>query len=123
MDLRLKDKVAVVTGASKGIGPGIAKAFAAAGAQVVVNYPSSKAGADNVVQEITQNGGTAIAVQGDVTKAADVKRLFTETKNVFGRLDILVNNAGVFKFEPLEAVTEETFYAQYNTHVWGNLLA
>ncbi|MBT1710768.1 3-oxoacyl-ACP reductase FabG [Fulvivirgaceae bacterium PWU5] len=123
MDLRLKDKVAVVTGASKGIGAGIAKAFATAGAKVVVNYASSKEGADKVVQEITRNGGTAIAVHGDVTKAADVKRLFTEIKTAFGRLDILVNNAGVFKFEPLEAVTEETFYAQYNTHVWGNLLA
>jgi 3-oxoacyl-[acyl-carrier protein] reductase len=123
MDLKLKDKVAVVTGASKGIGAGIAKAFATAGAKVVVNYASSKEGADKVVQEITRNGGMAIAVQCDVTKAADVKRLFTETKNTFGGLDILVNNAGVFKFEPLEAVTEETFYAQYNTHVWGNLLS
>jgi 3-oxoacyl-[acyl-carrier protein] reductase len=123
MDLKLKDKVAVVTGASKGIGAGIAKAFATAGAKVVVNYASSKEDADKVVQEITQNGGTAIAVHADVTKSADVKRLFTAAKNTFGRLDILVNNAGVFKFEPLEAVTEETFYAQYNTHVLGNLLS
>src|ERR1044072_3435728 len=107
MDLKLKDKVAVVTGASKGIGAGIAKAFAAAGAKVVVNYASSKEGADKVVNEITKNGGVAIAVRGDVTKSAEVKKLFEETGNAFGRLDILVNNAGGFKFEPVEAVTEE----------------
>jgi len=123
MDLKLKDKVAVVTGASKGIGAGIAKAFAAAGAKVVVNYASSKEGADKVVNEITKNGGVAIAVRGDVTKSADVKKLFEETGNTFGRLDILVNNAGVFKFEPVEEVTEESFHTQYNTHVLGNLLA
>ncbi|HEY8919905.1 MAG TPA: glucose 1-dehydrogenase [Chitinophaga sp.] len=123
MDLKLKDKVAVVTGASKGIGAGIAKAFAAAGAKVVVNYASSKEGADKVVEEITKNGGVAIAVRGDVTKSAEVKKLFEETGNTFGRLDILVNNAGVFKFEPVEAVTEESFHTQYNTHVLGNLLS
>lgn len=123
MDLKLKDKVAVVTGASKGIGAGIAKAFAAAGAKVVVNYASSKEGADKVVNEITKNGGVAIAVRGDVTKSAEVKKLFEETGNAFGRLDILVNNAGVFKFEPVEAVTEESFHTQYNTHVLGNLLS
>lgn len=123
MDLKLKDKVAVVTGASKGIGAGIAKAFANAGAKVVVNYASSKEGADKVVGEITKNGGTAIAVQGDVTKSADVKRLFEETKNAFGQLDILVNNAGIFKFELLEEVSEDSFHAQFNTHVLGNLLA
>jgi len=123
MDLKLKDKVAVVTGASKGIGAGIAKAFAAAGAKVVVNYASSKEGADKVVNEITKNGGVAIAVRGDVTKSAEVKKLFEETGNTFGRLDILVNNAGVFKFEPVEAVTEESFHTQYNTHVLGNLLS
>jgi 3-oxoacyl-[acyl-carrier protein] reductase len=122
MDLKLKDKVAVVTGASKGIGAGIAKAFANAGAKVVVNYASSKEGADQVVDAITKNGGTAIAVQGDVTSSADVKRLFEETKIAFGRLDILVNNAGVFSFEPLEVVTEESFHRQMNTHVLGNLL-
>ncbi len=122
MDLQLKDKVAVVTGASKGIGAGIAKAFAKAGAKVIINYASGKEGADKVVNEITQNGGTAIAVQCDVTKSADVKRLFEETKKAFGTLDILVNNAGVFKFEPVEAVTEESFHLQYNTHVLGNLL-
>lgn len=122
MDLKLKDKVAVITGASKGIGAGIAKAFANAGAKVVVNYASSKEGAEKVVNEITKNGGIAIAVQGDVTKSADIKRLFDETKNAFGQLDILVNNAGVFSFEPLEAVTEESFHLQVNTHVLGNLL-
>lgn len=122
MDLKLKDKVAVVTGASKGIGAGIAKAFASAGAKVVVNYASSKEGANKVVNEITKNGGIAIAVQGDVTKSTDVKRLFDETKNAFGQLDILVNNAGVFTFEPLAAVTEESFHLQVNTHVLGNLL-
>lgn len=122
MDLKLNDKVAVVTGASKGIGAGIAKAFASAGAKVVVNYASSKEGADKVVNEITKNGGLAIAVQGDVTKSTDVKRLFDETKNAFGHLDILVNNAGVFTFEPLGAVTEESFHLQVNTHVLGNLL-
>ena len=122
MDLKLKDKVAVVTGSSKGIGAGIAKAFASAGAKVVINYASSKADADKVVDEITKNGGTAIAVQCDVTKSADVKSLFEKTNNAFGQLDILVNNAGVFAFEPLETVTEESFHRQYNTHVLGNLL-
>ncbi len=123
MDLKLKDKVAVVTGASKGIGAGIAKAFANAGAKVVVNYASSKEGAEKVVNEITKNGGTAIAVHGDVTKSADVKKLFEETKNAFGHLDILVNNAGVFQFAPLAAVTEDSFHRQFNTNVLGNILA
>jgi 3-oxoacyl-[acyl-carrier protein] reductase len=123
MDLKLKNKVAIVTGASKGIGAGIAKAFANAGAKVVVNYASSKEGADKVVSEIAKNGGTAIAVHADVTKSADVKRLFEETKNAFEQLDILVNNAGVFKFEPLEAVTEESFHLQVNTHVLGTILS
>ena len=122
MDLKLKDKVAVITGASKGIGAGIAKAFAKAGAKVVVNYASDKVGAEKVVAEITKNEGTAIAVQADVTKSADVQRLFAETKNAFGMLDILVNNAGVFAFEPLEAVTENSFHRQINTHVLGNLM-
>ncbi|RZK44583.1 MAG: SDR family NAD(P)-dependent oxidoreductase, partial [Hymenobacter sp.] len=122
MDLKLKDKVALITGASKGIGAGIAKAFAFAGAKVVVNYASSKEGAEKVVGEITKNGGTAIAIQGDVTKSADVKKLFEETKNTFGRLHILVNNAGNFIPEPLEAVTEDSFHAQFNTHVLGNIL-
>ncbi|KEO75673.1 SDR family NAD(P)-dependent oxidoreductase [Anditalea andensis] len=122
MDLKLKDKTAVVTGASKGIGAGIAKAFAKAGAKVVVNYASAKEDANKVVNEIKENGGTAIAVQCDVKNSADVQRLFQETKDAFGGLDILVNNAGVFKYELLEEVTEESFHLQYNTHVLGNLL-
>lgn len=122
MDLKLKDKVAVVTGASKGIGAGIAKAFANVGAKVVVNYASDKEGAEKVVSTITKDGGTAIAIHGDVTKSTEVKTLFEETKNAFGGLDILVNNAGVFKFEPLEEVTEDSFHRQFNTHVLGNLL-
>jgi 3-oxoacyl-[acyl-carrier protein] reductase len=96
---KLKNKVAVVTGASKGIGAGIAKARAAEGASVVVNYSSSKEGADRVVAEIAQSGGKALAVQGDVAKASDVQRIFAETKKAFGKLDVLVNNAGVYQFE------------------------
>jgi 3-oxoacyl-[acyl-carrier protein] reductase len=119
----LKGKVAVVTGASKGIGAGIAKELAAAGAKVVVNYASSKAGADKVVQAIVAKGGQAIAVQGDVAKAADVKRLFDETKKAFGPVDVLVNNAGVYQFAPLDAVTEDEFHRQFNTNVLGLLLA
>lgn len=120
---KLKNKVAVVTGASKGIGAGIAKALAAEGAAVVVNYASSKEGADRVVAEITSKGGKAVAVQGDVAKAADVDRLFAETKKQFGTLDVLVNNAGVYEFAPLEAVTEENFHRLFNTNVLGLLLA
>lgn len=119
----LKGKVAVVTGASKGIGAGIAKALASAGAAVVVNYASSREGADAVVKDITAKGGKAIAVQGDVSKAADVQRLFTETKKAFGSLDVLVNNAGVFNFFPLEATTEVEFHRQFNTNVLGLILA
>ena len=119
----LKGKVAIVTGASKGIGAGIAKQLGAAGAAVVVNYASSKDGAERVVKEITQKGGKAIAVQGDVSKAADVKRLFEETKKAFGTLDILVNNAGVYEFHPLESVTEEEFHREFNTNVLGLILA
>lgn len=122
MNLNLKDKVAIVTGSSKGIGAGIAKAFAAAGAKVVVNYASDKAGAERVVNAIESAGGKAIAVHADITKAVDVTRMFEATKKAFGQLDILVNNAGVFAFEPLEAVSEESFYRQINTHVLGNLL-
>src|SRR5271167_1807760 len=107
MSKKLAGTVAVVTGASKGIGAGIAKHLAAEGAAVVVNYSSSKAGADRVVSEITQNGGKAVAVQANVAKPADVERLFAKTKEAFGRLDILVNNAGVYEFAPLEAITEE----------------
>jgi 3-oxoacyl-[acyl-carrier protein] reductase len=119
---KLSGKVAIVTGASKGIGAGIAKGLAAAGAAVVVNYASSKEGADRVVGEITKAGGKAIAVQGDVSKAADVQRLFEATKKAFGSLDVLVNNAGVFHFEPLEAVTEAEFHREFNTNVLGLIL-
>src|SRR5665213_760439 len=120
---KLAGKVAVVTGASKGIGAGIAKGLAAEGASVVVNYASSKEGADRVVAEIVAGGGKAIAVQGDVAKAADVKRIFAETKKAYGQLDILVNNAGVYQFTPLEEVTEEIFHRQFDTNVLGLLLA
>jgi 3-oxoacyl-[acyl-carrier protein] reductase len=118
----LKGKVAVVTGASKGIGAGIAKGFAAAGAAVVVNYASDREGADRIVADITAVGGKAIAVRGDVSKAADVKRLFETTKASFGVLDVLVNNAGVYQFEPLEAVTEKEFHREFDTNVLGTIL-
>ncbi len=120
---KLANQVAVVTGASKGIGAGIAKALAAEGAAVVVNYASSKEGADRVVAEITGKGGKAVAVQADLAKPADVTRLFTETKKTFGRLDILVNNAGIYEFAPLEAITEEHFHKHFNLNVLGVLLA
>ena len=120
---KLKNKVAVVTGASKGIGAGIAKGLAAEGASVVVNYSSSKNGADSVVADIVKAGGKAVAVQGDVSKAADVKRIFAETKKAFGRLDVLVNNAGVYQFAPLEEITEEQFHRQFDTNVLGLILA
>jgi 3-oxoacyl-[acyl-carrier protein] reductase len=120
---KLKNKVAVVTGASKGIGAGIAKGLAAEGAAVVVNYASSKEGADRVVAEIVGKGGKAVAVQGDVAKASDVKRIFAETKKAFGKLDVLVNNAGVYEFSPLEEITEERFHRLFNTNVLGLLLA
>ena len=119
----LKGKVAVVTGASKGIGAGIAKELAAAGAAVVVNYATSKEDADRVVAQITSKDGKAIAVQGDVSKVADVRRLFEETRKVFGSLDVLVNNAGVYAFAPLEAVTEQEFHRMFNTNVLGLILA
>lgn len=120
---KLKDKVAVVTGASKGIGAAIAKALAAEGAAVVVNYASSKEGADRVVADIAAKGGKAIAVQGDVSKAKDVERIFAETKKQFGSLDVLVNNAGIYEFAPLSEVTEEKFHRLFNTNVLGLLLA
>ena len=123
MSNKLKDKVAVVTGASKGIGAGIAVALAAEGAAVAVNYASSREGADKVVAEITGAGGKAIAVQGDVSKQADVTRIFAETNKAFGRLDVLVNNAGIYQPAPLEQVTEESFHAQFNINVLGLLLA
>lgn len=119
---KLSGKVAVVTGASKGIGAAIAKQLAADGASVVVNYASSKSGADQVVDEISKRGGTAIAVQGDVSKKADIDRLLAETKRAYGRLDILVNNAGIFEFAPLEAISEEHFHRQFNLNVLGLLL-
>jgi 3-oxoacyl-[acyl-carrier protein] reductase len=120
---KLKGKVAVVTGASKGIGAGIAKSLAGEGASVVVNYASSKEGAERVVKEITDKGGKAIAVQGDVSKAAEVQRVFADTKKAFGRLDILVNNAGIYEFSPLEGITEEHFHRMFNINVLGLLLA
>ena len=119
---KLTGKVAVVTGASKGIGASIAEHLAAEGASVVVNYSSSKSGADTVVKHIAAKGGKAIAVQGDVSKPEDITRLFAETKAAYGKLDILVNNAGVFEFAPLESVTAESFHRQFNLNVLGLLL-
>jgi 3-oxoacyl-[acyl-carrier protein] reductase len=119
---RLSGKVAVVTGASKGIGAGIAKALAAQGASVVVNYASSKAGADAVVAEIVANDGKAVAVGGDVSKAADAKGIIDAAVETYGRLDILVNNSGVYEFAPLEQITEESFHRQFNINVLGLLL-
>jgi 3-oxoacyl-[acyl-carrier protein] reductase len=119
---KLTNQVAVVTGASKGIGADIAKALAAEGASVAVNYASSKEGADRVVKEITVNGGKAVAVQADVSKQADIARLFAETKKAYGKLNILVNNAGTYEFAPLDAITEELFHKQFNLNVLGLLL-
>jgi 3-oxoacyl-[acyl-carrier protein] reductase len=119
----LTGKVAIVTGASKGIGAAIAKRLAAAGASVVVNYASSRQGADRVVAEIAGKAGKAIAVKADVSKAADVQRLFDATKKAFGSLDVLVNNAGVYGFAPLEEVTEDEFHREFNINVLGVLLA
>lgn len=122
MSNRLEGKVAVVTGASKGIGAAIAKALASEGASVVVNYATSKTGADAVVTEITGKGGKAIAVQGDVSKQTDITKLFAETKKSYGHVDILVNNAGVYDFAPLEQISEEHFHKQFNLNVLGLLL-
>ena len=119
---KLAGKVAVVTGASKGIGAAIAVSLAAEGAAVVVNYASSKAGADKVVAAITSAGGKAIAVQADVSKSTDISRLFSETKKAFGKVDVLVNNAGIYEFGSLENVTEEHFHKQFNLNVLGLLL-
>ncbi|MGF7078515.1 SDR family NAD(P)-dependent oxidoreductase [Mucilaginibacter sp. UYCu711] len=119
---KLKNKVAVVTGASKGIGAAIAKHFAAEGAKVVVNYASSKEGADKVVKAITDNGGIAIAVQGDVSNEADVTRLFEETKRAFGTLDILVNNAVYQGYAPIELISAEIFHNSFNVNVLGPIL-
>jgi 3-oxoacyl-[acyl-carrier protein] reductase len=118
----LDGKVAVVTGASKGIGAGIAKSLAAAGAAVVVNYASSKADAEKVVSEIENKGGRAVAIQADISRSSDVTRLFVEAERNFGTINVLVNNAGVYSFGPLETVKEEEFHRQYNTNVLGNLL-
>jgi len=116
---KLSDKVAVVTGASKGIGAAIARQLASEGAAVVVNYSSSKQGADRVVAEIKKDGGKAVAVQADVVKKADVERLFAESKKTFGRLDILINNAGIYEFAPVEGITPENFHKQYDLNVLG----
>lgn len=119
---KLSGKVAVVTGASKGIGAGIAKALGAEGASVVVNYASDKSGADKTVADITKAGGKAVAIGGSVAKAGDIDRLFAETKKAFGKVDILVNNAGVYAFAPLEAVTEDEINRIFTTNVTGLLL-
>jgi 3-oxoacyl-[acyl-carrier protein] reductase len=119
---RLKGRIAVVTGASKGIGAAIAEHFAAEGAAVVVNYASSKAGAEAVVERIRKKDGKAIAVQANVAKLEDIRRLFAETKKAYGKLDILVNNAGIYEFLPLEAITAEHFHKQYDLNVLGLLL-
>jgi 3-oxoacyl-[acyl-carrier protein] reductase len=120
---KLAGKVAIVTGASKGIGASIAKHLAAAGATVVVNYSSSKAGADAVVEEIMKQGGKAVAVGANLSKPEEVTKLFDETKKQFDKLDILVNNAGVYEFAPLEAITPEHFHKQFDLNVLGLLLA
>ncbi len=120
---KLEGKVAIVTGASKGIGASIARHLAKAGASVVVNYSSSKEGADRVVAEIERRGGKAIAVGANVAKKAEIDRLFAETKKAFGRLDVLVNNAGVYEFAPLEGITEESFHRMFNINVLGLILA
>ena len=120
---KLQDKVAIVTGASKGIGAAIARYLAKEGAAVVVNYASSKKDADRVVDEIARGGGRAVALQANVAKQGDIERLFAETKKNFGRLDILVNNAGVYEFAPVEAITEAHFRKLFDVNVLGTLLA
>src|SRR2546426_5472684 len=119
---KLNGKVAVVTGASKGIGAGIAKAFAAEGASVVINYASAKSDADKIVDQISKAGGRAVAVQANVAKRSDVQRLFAEAEKAFGKVDILVNNAGVYEFVPLEEVTDQQFHRMFDTNVLGMLL-
>lgn len=120
--MKLEGKVAVVTGASKGIGASIAKHLAAEGAAVVVNYASSRESADRVVSEITAAGGKGLAVQGDVSKQEDITRLFAETKAAYGKVDILVNNAGIYAFAPLEEINAEHFHKHFNLNVLGLLL-
>jgi 3-oxoacyl-[acyl-carrier protein] reductase len=122
MSKKLEGQVAVVTGASKGIGAAIAEHLAAAGASVVVNYASTRAGAEAVVQRIRQSGGKAVAVQADVSKLEDVRRLFAETKKAFGKLDILVNNAGIYEFAPLAEISAEHFHKHFDLNVLGLLL-
>src|ERR1044071_5119610 len=119
---KLKGKIALVTGASKGIGAGIAAALGAAGAAGVVNYASDAAGAERVVSEIVRSDGRAIAVQGDVSKAEDVQRLFARALGEFGAPDIIVNNAGVFRFAPLDGITEQEFHREFDINVLGTLL-
>jgi 3-oxoacyl-[acyl-carrier protein] reductase len=119
----LMGKVAIVTSASKGIGAAIAKALAEAGAAVAVNYFADKEGAERTVLNINQSGGKAIAIRGDVSKAADVKRVFADMAKAFGQLDVLVNNAGVFRFEPFETITEKEFHREFDTNVLGTILA
>lgn len=119
---KLQGKVAVVTGASKGIGASIAEHLAASGAAVIVNYSASKTGADAVVKRIADKGGKATAIQADVSQPQDIARLFEQTKQAYGRLDILVNNAGIFEFRPLEAITPEHFHKQFDLNVLGLLL-
>src|SRR6476661_2328501 len=120
---KLQGKVAVVTGASKGIGAGIAKQLAREGAAVVVNYSSSKSGADKVVDEIVRAGGKAVAVQANVAKPVEIEKLFDEAVKRFGRLDVLVNNAGIYEFSPLDAVTPEHYHRQFDLNVFGLILA
>ncbi len=120
---RLAGKVAIVTGASKGIGAGIAKGFAAEGAAVVVNYNSSREGAERVVKAIEADGGKALVSRADLGKADEIRAMFAETKKAFGRLDVLVNNGGVFEFGPIEAITEKQFHFQFDVNVLGALIA
>src|SRR5438128_2932012 len=119
---RLSNRVAIVTGASKGIGAGVATALGAAGARVAVNYSSDRQGAERLAQAIIDSGGKAIAVGADVSKAADVARLFKEVDSAFGRLDVLVNNAGVFRFGAFAEITEQSFHVHYNINVLGAIL-
>ncbi|HEV7999034.1 MAG TPA: glucose 1-dehydrogenase [Planctomycetaceae bacterium] len=123
MSQKLAGRVAVVTGASKGIGAAIARQLAAEGASVVVNYSSSKAGADRVVSDIVKAGGKAVAVQADLSKEPDIRRLFAETKKAYDKVDILINNAGVYEFLPLENVTADAFHKMFNLNVLGLILA
>src|SRR5687768_14307369 len=120
---KLAGKVAIVTGASKGIGAAIAKELATEGAAVVVNYSSSKEGAERVVSEISKQGGKAVAVHANVARPADIERLFAETMKAFGKVDVLVNNAGIYEFAPLEDVTPEHFHKQFDLNVLGLVLA